>query len=118
MSVLGFWRGGIGIVQVTGQVDALANQEQQRHAQAAEDLEVDPVALEGERDEQVGGAAEQEETDPGDVEPGPDDVRQVQGVAHDALDQQAIADDELGRASCRESVCKYVSISGVAGQLK
>ena len=42
------------------QVDALGDQEQQGHAQAAEHLEVDPDALEGEGDEQVGGAAEQE----------------------------------------------------------
>src|SRR3546814_17222331 len=26
--------------------------------------------------------------------------------------------EEIGRASCRESVCQYVSISGVAGTLK
>lgn len=45
---------------MAGQVNALCDQEQQGHAQAAEDLEVDPVALEGERDKQVGGATKQE----------------------------------------------------------
>jgi len=80
-------------MQMTGQVDTLANQEQQRHAQATEDLEVDPVLLERERNEQVGGTAEQEEGDPGDVQPGPDQFRQVDGMAHDALDQQAVTDE-------------------------
>lgn len=80
-------------MQVARQVDALAHQEQYSHAQAAEDLEVDPDALEGEGDEQVGGAAEQEEGDPGDVQAGPHRVRQGQGMAHDALDQQAIANE-------------------------
>lgn len=80
-------------MQVTGQVDTLANQEQQRHAQATEDLEVDPVVLERERHEQVGSAAEQEKSDPGDVQPGPDQVRQAHGMAHDALDQQAVTDE-------------------------
>lgn len=80
-------------MQVARQVDALAHQEQYGHAQAAEDLEVDPDALEREGDEQVGGAAEQEEGDPGDVQAGPYRLRQGQGVAHDALDQQAVADE-------------------------
>src|SRR3989344_6449228 len=93
MSVLGFRRCGIGVVQVAGQVDALADQEQQSHAQAAEDLEVDPVALEGERDEQVGGAAKQEERDPGDVQAHPDRLRQGQRMAHDAFDQQFVTDE-------------------------
>ncbi|CAI8736861.1 Secreted protein [Pseudomonas sp. IT-P258] len=93
MSVLGFWRCGVGIVQMAGQVNALADQEQQSHAQAAEDLEVDPVALEGERDKQVGGTAKQEEGDPGDVQARPDRLRQGQRVAHDALDQQAVTDE-------------------------
>ncbi|CAI8786431.1 Secreted protein [Pseudomonas sp. IT-P100] len=93
MSVLGFWRGGIGVVQVAGQVNTLGDQEQQRHAQAAEDLEVDPVVLERERDEQVGGTAKQEERDPGDVQARPDQVRQGQRVAHDAFDQQLVTDE-------------------------
>src|SRR3990167_5236365 len=93
MSVLGFWRGCFGVVQVAGQVNALCDQEQQRHAQAAEDFEVDPVALERERDEQVGSTAKQEKADPGDVQSRPDLVRQGQCVAHDALDQQLLADE-------------------------
>src|SRR5476649_976891 len=99
MSVLGFWRCGIGVMQVAGQVNALRDQEQQRHAQAAEDLEVDPVVLERERDEQVGGTAEQEKADPGDVQTGPDRVRQGQRVAHDAFDQQLVADEVAANES-------------------
>ncbi|CAI8842864.1 Secreted protein [Pseudomonas sp. IT-P12] len=93
MSVLGFWRGGLGVVQMARQINALGDQEQHRHAQAAEDLEVDPVVLERERDEQVGRAAEQEKRDPGDVQARPDQVGQSQCVAHDALDQQLVADE-------------------------
>ena len=80
-------------MQVAGQVDTLGHQEQQGHAQAAEDLEVDPDALEGKRDEQVGGPAKQEEADPGDVQAGPYRIRQGQRVTHDALDQQLLADE-------------------------
>ncbi|CAI8892756.1 Secreted protein [Pseudomonas zeae] len=94
MSVLGFWCcWGIGIVQMTRQVNALCDQEYQGHAQAAEHLEVHPVALEGEGDEQVGSAAEQEKADPGDVQAGPDRIRKAQCVAHDAFDQQAVTDE-------------------------
>ncbi len=80
-------------MQVARQVDTLAHQEQYGHAQAAEDLEVDPDALESEGDEQVGRATEQEEGDPGDVQARPNRVRQGQGMAHDALDQQAVTDE-------------------------
>src|SRR5476649_1480617 len=93
MSVLGFRRGRGGVMQVARQVDTLADQEQYGHAQAAEDLEVDPVGLEGKGHEQVGGAAEQEKHDPGDVQACPHRVRQGQCMAHDALDQQAITDE-------------------------
>ena len=80
-------------MQVTRQVNALCDQEHQSHAQAAEYLEVDPDALEGEGDEQVGGPTEQEKADPGDVQTGPDRIRQGQRVAHDAFDQQAVTDE-------------------------
>src|SRR5450830_398869 len=93
MSVLGFRDGRVGVVQVAGQVDALADQEQQGHAQAAEYFEVDPVLLEGERHEQVGAATEQEKHDPGQVQASPDRLGQAQGVTHDALDQQAVTDE-------------------------
>src|SRR3546814_12703678 len=46
-----------------------------------------------------------------DIEPAPATLRVVP-----ALEQQALG--EIGRASCRERVCQYVYISGVAGSLK
>ncbi len=48
-------------MQVARQVDALARQKQQGHAQAAEDFEVDPEVLKRKGHVQVGRAAEQEE---------------------------------------------------------
>ncbi len=80
-------------MQVARQVDTLADQEQHGHAQAAEDFEIDPVVLEGKRHEQVGGAAEDEKHDPGHVQTCPYRFRQCQRVAHDPLDQQAVADE-------------------------
>jgi hypothetical protein len=86
------WRGGSGRAGgATGR--RLRHQEHHGHAQAAEHLEVDPEVLEGEGDEQVGGAAEQEEDDPGQVQAGPDGIRQGQGVAHDAFDQHPVTDE-------------------------
>ena len=79
-------------MQMARQVDTLGDQEQHGHAQAAEDLEVDPDALVGERNEQVGRAAEQEECDPRQVQARPHRLGQGQRMAHDALDQQAVAD--------------------------
>ena len=84
------------------QVDTLADQEQYGHAQAAEDLEVDPVGLEGKGHEQVGGAAEQEKHDPGYVQTHPYRLRQGQCVAHDALDQQAVTDEVAADKHQRE----------------
>ena len=84
--------GGPSVI-VAGQVNALGDQEQQRHAQAAEDFKVDPVALERERNEQVGGAAKQEKPDPGNVQTSPDRLWQGQCVAHDAFDQQLVTDE-------------------------
>ncbi len=80
-------------MQVARQVDALGDQEQHGHAQAAEHFEVDPVVLESKRHEQVGGAAEDEKRDPGHVQACPHRFRQSQRVAHDPLDQQAITDE-------------------------
>ena len=80
-------------MQVTRQVDALTDQEQYGHAQAAEHFEVDPVVLEGKRHEQVGGTAEQEKHDPGHVQAHPYRFRQGQRMAHDPLDQQAVTNE-------------------------
>ncbi|OMP13704.1 hypothetical protein COLO4_01119 [Corchorus olitorius] len=92
MSILGFG-GRRVVVQVARQVHALRHQEDHGHAQAAEHLEVHPEVLEGEGDEQVGRATEQEEGDPGQVETVPHGIRQGQGVAHDALDQHLVTDE-------------------------
>lgn len=95
MSVLrSSWRsGGVAVMYMTGQIQALADQEQYSHAQAAEDFEVDPDVLEGEGNEQVGCTAEQEKRDPGDVQARPDVFRQADGVAHDALDQHPVTNE-------------------------
>ena len=77
-------------MQVARQVHALRHQEDHGHAQAAEHLEVDPEVLEGEGDEQVGRAAEQEEADPGNVQPGPDGIGQGKGMAHDSIYQHPV----------------------------
>src|SRR3546814_14737883 len=34
------------------------------------------------------------------------------------LDRVRLTTDKIGRASCRESVCQYVEIAGLAGALK
>ena len=78
-------------MQVARQVNALTYQEQHGQAEAAEDFEVDPDALKGERHEQVGGPAEHKEGDPRQVQACPHRIRQGQGVAHDAFDQQGVA---------------------------
>lgn len=89
-------------MHVASQEDALAEQEQQGHPQAAEDFEVDPECLIREGDVQIGGAAEQKEHDPGDVQFGPDGLWQGQCMAHDALDQQAITDEVTASEDQRE----------------
>ena len=80
-------------MHVARQEDALADQEDQCHAQAAEYFEVDPEILISERHVQVRGAAEQEKDDPGDVQLGPYRLGQAQCMAHDALDQQPVTDE-------------------------
>ncbi|MCY1427865.1 hypothetical protein D3C76_1000440 [compost metagenome] len=44
----------------------------------------------------MGEAADQEEQHPGDVQAAPDLLRHIHGVAHDALDQRAVADEVAG----------------------
>lgn len=78
------------------QVDTLGDQEQHSHAEAAEYLEVDPKLMKGEGDEQVGATAENKEDDPGQVESGPDLLRQVYGVAHNALDKHLVTNEVTG----------------------
>ena len=84
--------GRLFVMQVARQVDALAHQEQQGHAQAAEYLEVDPDALKGKGHKQVGAPGNQEEGDPGQVQVAPHRRRQADGMAHHALDQQLVTD--------------------------
>ncbi len=87
----------IGVAHVAGEEQALADQEQHGHAEAAEDFEVDPELVEGEGDEQVGAAAEDEEDDPGQVQADPERLWQRDSMAHDALDQRTVADEMAGR---------------------
>src|SRR3546814_16085304 len=46
------------------------------------------------------------------------DQRQGAGVVGEQFLEQLQRPHEIGRASCRERVCQYVSISGVAETLK
>ena len=80
-------------MHMLGEEQALADQEQHGHAQAAEDFEVDPEVLIGEGHVQVGCAAEDEKDDPGHIQLAPDRLRQAQGMAHDALNQRALTDE-------------------------
>lgn len=80
-------------MQMPGQVNALTNHEEQRHAQAAKHLEVHPDALERKGNEQIGKAADQEEDDPGNVEAYPDHMGQGHGMAQHPLDQRFVTNE-------------------------
>src|SRR3546814_5055352 len=66
--------------------------------------------------DQVGLRGREHELAAGDVDLAAAEIDGVEAALHRGDDLLRLA--EIGRASCRESVCQYVEISVVAGSLK
>jgi len=97
-------------MQVTGQVNTLADEEQQGHAQAAEDLEVHPPLLKGKGHEQVSATGYQEKHDPGLIQSDPDRLWQADCVAQHALDQRLVTDEVAGQKGNGENPVDHRSL--------